>query len=268
MSQLAHKLFGKGQDNEDLRQNRPQRHYRNKCDTKRVSYTRLEKDNGFSSGLWQYYVSSYKTSTSVMITQTHISVTKCRNVFSLMRMLILWMHKLQPWRLAARPTEFSTAIQTTSRSSFSGKVNGARFLHTANDLTTSNELQKLKRQLTFQLNCITQTLLLERWPTKRFTNCWNISMTTFYDFRQYSVWLRAGRSGFDSRQGQRIFLLASASRPALGPTQPPIQWVPGVLSPGIKRGRGVTLTTHLHIVPRLSISRSCTSSPPMCLHGM
>jgi hypothetical protein len=43
--------------------------------------------------------------------------------------------------------------------------------------------------------------------------------------------------GLDDRgsipwQGQRIFLLASASRPALGPTQPPIQWVPGVLSPG------------------------------------
>jgi hypothetical protein len=27
--------------------------------------------------------------------------------------------------------------------------------------------------------------------------------------------------------------LAPASRPALGPTQPPIQWVPGVLSPGV-----------------------------------
>jgi hypothetical protein len=34
----------------------------------------------------------------------------------------------------------------------------------------------------------------------------------------------------------------------LGPTQPPIQWVPGVLSPGEKRGRGVTLTTHPHLL--------------------
>jgi hypothetical protein len=53
-----------------------------------------------------------------------------------------------------------------------------------------------------------------------------------------------GRSGFDPRQGQRIFPLASMSRPALGPTQPPVQWVLEVLSPGLKRGRGVTLTTH------------------------
>jgi hypothetical protein len=50
--------------------------------------------------------------------------------------------------------------------------------------------------------------------------------------------------GFDPRQGQRIFPLASVSRPAQGPTQPPVQWVPGVLSLGVKRGRGVMLTTY------------------------
>jgi hypothetical protein len=77
-----------------------------------------------------------------------------------------------------------------------------------------------------------------------------------------------GRSRFDPQQGKRNFLLAPVSRPALGPTQPPIQWVLGVLSPGVKHGRGVTLTTHPHLVPRLSMSRSYTSSPPMRLHGM
>jgi hypothetical protein len=66
----------------------------------------------------------------------------------------------------------------------------------------------------------------------------------------------------------RGFFLVSASRPALGPTQPPVQWVPGVLSPGIKRGRGVMLTTHPHLVPRLRMSRSYTSSHPICLHSM
>jgi hypothetical protein len=47
-----------------------------------------------------------------------------------------------------------------------------------------------------------------------------------------------------------IFPVASVSKPALGPTQPPVQWVPGVLSPGVKRGWGVTLTTHPHLIPR------------------
>jgi hypothetical protein len=79
--------------------------------------------------------------------------------------------------------------------------------------------------------------------------------------------------GLDDRglipdRGRGFFLQALASRPALGPTQSPIQWVPEVLSPGVNRGRGVTLTTHPHLVPRLSMSRSYTSSPLMCLHGV
>jgi hypothetical protein len=56
--------------------------------------------------------------------------------------------------------------------------------------------------------------------------------------------------------------------PALGPTQPSVQWVPGVLSPGIKRGRGVMLTTHPHLVPKLRMSRSYTSCHPKRLHGV
>jgi hypothetical protein len=57
-------------------------------------------------------------------------------------------------------------------------------------------------------------------------------------------------------RSKRIFPLASVSRPALGPTQPPVQWVLGV-----KCGRGVTLTTH-HLVSRTWMSRSYTSSHP------
>jgi hypothetical protein len=51
-----------------------------------------------------------------------------------------------------------------------------------------------------------------------------------------------------SQAEARDFFLTSVSRPALGPTQPPLHWVPGVLSPGVKYGRGVTLTTHPHLV--------------------
>jgi hypothetical protein len=47
-------------------------------------------------------------------------------------------------------------------------------------------------------------------------------------FRQFSsAWLQTGRPGFDPRQRQRTFPLASVSRPALRFTQPPVQWVPG-----------------------------------------
>jgi len=58
------------------------------------------------------------------------------------------------------------------------------------------------------------------------------------------------------------------SRLALGRTQPPVQWVPGVLSPGIKRGQGVTLTTHIHLVPRSRMSRSYTCCSTKRLHGV
>jgi hypothetical protein len=53
------------------------------------------------------------------------------------------------------------------------------------------------------------------------------------------VWnkLRAGRLGFYSRQGQEILLYSTACRPVRGPTQPFMQWVLGVLSPGVKRGQ-------------------------------
>jgi hypothetical protein len=57
--------------------------------------------------------------------------------------------------------------------------------------------------------------------------------------------------GFDSWQGLGIFLFTTMSRKALGPTQPPIQWVVEALSlAGVKN------------------AWSYTSTPPVCLHGM
>jgi len=51
-------------------------------------------------------------------------------------------------------------------------------------------------------------------------------------------------AGIESQWGRDFLHL---SRPALGPTQPPVQWVPGL--PGVKSGRGVTLTPHPLLEP-------------------
>jgi hypothetical protein len=55
--------------------------------------------------------------------------------------------------------------------------------------------------------------------------------------------------GLEYPQGLRIFLFTTESIPAVGPTQPPIQWVPETLCLGVN-GRGVKLTTHHHLVLR------------------
>jgi hypothetical protein len=59
-------------------------------------------------------------------------------------------------------------------------------------------------------------------------------------------------SRFDPRQGQRIPPPASVSRPALGPTQPPIHGVPGGGGPfpGGKARPGRDADHSPHIVPR------------------
>jgi len=51
---------------------------------------------------------------------------------------------------------------------------------------------------------------------------------------RHSDWLWAVWSGFDFRREMGIFLFDNVFRPPLGPTQPPIQYVPGVISLGIK----------------------------------
>jgi hypothetical protein len=57
-----------------------------------------------------------------------------------------------------------------------------------------------------------------------------------------------GRSGFDHRQRQgNFFPSASASRPALGPTHPPVQWVAAGPFPGakVRPGRDADHSPHL-----------------------
>jgi hypothetical protein len=55
--------------------------------------------------------------------------------------------------------------------------------------------------------------------------------------RRDSDWLRAGLPGQRSLSPGRVknFLFSKSSRPVLGSTLPPIQWVPRTLFPGLKR---------------------------------
>jgi hypothetical protein len=72
--------------------------------------------------------------------------------------------------------------------------------------------------------------------------------------------------GFEPRQGVSIFFFTTASRPALGPTQSPIQWVRGVPSLGVKRPE----CEADHSPPssaEVNNARNYTSISPIRLHG-
>ena len=60
-------------------------------------------------------------------------------------------------------------------------------------------------------------------------------LNTKNDSRESSVgvtMLSAGESWVRIPAVARGFSLLQKSRPALGPTQPPVQWLPGVIRPG------------------------------------
>jgi hypothetical protein len=76
-----------------------------------------------------------------------------------------------------------------------------------------------------------------------------------------------GVLGFDSRRGLETFLFTTVSRTALGPTQPPIQWVPGAISLEVKRpGREADRSPPSSA--KVKNAWSYTSTPPIRLHGV
>jgi hypothetical protein len=67
--------------------------------------------------------------------------------------------------------------------------------------------------------------------------------------------------------GLGIFLFTTAPRMALGPTQPPMQWVPGALSLGVK-WPGHECDHSPPSNAKVKNAWSYTSTPPIHLHGM
>jgi hypothetical protein len=78
--------------------------------------------------------------------------------------------------------------------------------------------------------------------------------------------LRTGRSGFDSRQEHEISLYSTESRQILRPTQLPIQWVPGALSPEINRSWRDADHYSPHLIPRSRMVEPHLRSPTS-FHG-
>jgi hypothetical protein len=100
-----------------------------------------------------------------------------------------------------------------------------------------------------------------------------ISYPSKYSFRIFKPFLNQamgwmiGVLGFDSRRGLGIFLFTTPSRTALGPTQPPIQWVPRAISPGVNRPERVAD----HSSPssaKFKNAWSYTFTSPVRLHGV
>jgi len=77
--------------------------------------------------------------------------------------------------------------------------------------------------------------------------------------------LRAGRPGFDSRQVMKFFSIHHVQA-GPGPTQPPVQWVPRALSPGLKRPERESGHSPPYSA-KLKNVQGCTSTSP-CLHVM
>jgi hypothetical protein len=87
--------------------------------------------------------------------------------------------------------------------------------------------------------------------------------------QSYSNWLRAGlpRGRCSIPGGVKNFHFSMSSRQALGSTQPPIQWVLGTLSPGVKQ-QGHEADPSSPTSAKVKKTWAYTCTPPICLHGI
>ena len=116
------------------------------------------------------------------------------------------------------------------------------------------------------LNCVTSKCVFKQ-NLVLLISVFYIMYFLFGEGRDSSVGTATGYGldgpGFKSRCGLDF---THPSRPAVGPTKPLIQWIPGIF-----RGlsvRGVALTTHPHLAPRLKKGHSYTSTFPLGCRGL
>jgi hypothetical protein len=94
--------------------------------------------------------------------------------------------------------------------------------------------------------------------------CWLISAAVAHSVSVTTDWTTGVRSPTEAEDFPSSLRVqtGSGAHPASCPMGT------GGPFPGVKRGRCVMLTTHPHLVSRLRKSKTCTSSHPMCLHGV
>jgi hypothetical protein len=105
---------------------------------------------------------------------------------------------------------------------------------------------------------------IEKSRRKNWSRGSSVSIVSGYglDDRAIGVQSPAGAIGVQSPAGAKDF--CSNLCVQTGSEAHPASCTMGTGGPfpGAKRGRGVTLTTHTHLVPKSRMSRSYTSSPP------
>jgi hypothetical protein len=103
----------------------------------------------------------------------------------------------------------------------------------------------------------------EKDPTQLFI----IRAVIAQSVQRWATGWTIGVLGFDFRRGLRNFLFTTVPRTPLGPTQPPIQWIPGAVSLVVKRpGRDAD-----HSLPSSAEVKECVElylHPPVRLHGV
>jgi hypothetical protein len=104
--------------------------------------------------------------------------------------------------------------------------------------------------------CALHLELLQRCNNHYCSRRSSVSIVSGYGLDDHSIEVRS------PSEAKENFSSSPCVQTGSGPTQPSVQWVPVVLSPWVNHGRGVTLTTHPHLVPRSKMSRVYTPSLP------